>query len=327
MQITQTSPRTYKLERSYKELETPFFFPSISSIRTNRTVNEYFNILIKSSYPGFLISAYDIYHSDDRDSLIKNVLGITNRGIFTLLDSGNYEAFWNKDTEWDIKKLESVLNDITVDLCFSFDVYRRDDKDIDAHVNETIENSLITTSMMSYGTVVPLIHSEPKDFGEIVRKVVESIYPEIIGITERDLGSSLLERAKTLKIIRDELSKIDVGIPIHLLGTGNPISLLVYTLCGADIFDGLEWCKCVANPATGHLHHFTHKELVDCNCEACNSKDDSYEFQTICHNLIFYRSFMGEIRQAIEDGHESEILSKYLPTKVVPKIKRIADLK
>ena len=327
MQITKTSPRTFKLERSFKELETPFFFPSISSICTNLTINEYFNTLITSSYPGFLISAYDIYHNEDRKSLIKDVSSITESEVFTLLDSGNYEAFWNKDKEWDLKKFESVLNPITVDMSFSFDVYGEDGKDIDTHVKETVENSLITTSMMSYGTTVPIIHSDPKDFSETVRKVVESLYPEIIGITERDLGSSLLERAKTLKTIRDELSKVNVELPIHLLGTGNPVSLVVYSLCGADLFDGLEWCKCAANPDTGHLNHFIQKELVYCNCDACNSQDVSYEFQTMFHNLIFYKNLMNEIGGALKDGRESEILSKYLPKNVVPNVMKIAGLK
>ena len=326
MQITQNSSRTYLIETSNKILKTPFFFPSISTVRTNYGVYEYFKLIKKVSYPGFLISSYDIYHNEKRDTLIEEVSKTTEYSAFTLMDSGNYEAYWNNDSMWNIKNLESILKDISVDFCFSFDVFWKDGKDIDVHVKETITYSAMTAGIQRRGTTIPLIHSNSLLFPKIVRKVIEGINPQIIGIPERELGASLLERAKTLERIRYEIDKAEREIPIHLLGTGNPISILIYTLCGADLYDGLEWCKNVVNPETGHLYHFIQKDLLDCNCKACNT-DVPYHLQTMSHNLIFYNNFTKEIRQAIEDEQITEILNKYLPAKVIHKIKKIAGLK
>jgi queuine/archaeosine tRNA-ribosyltransferase len=327
LQINPSGFRRYKIETSAKALETPFFFPAISSIRTNHSVYDYFNLLKKVAYPGFLISAYDIFHDEKREALIKELSDVTEGTTFTLLDSGNYESYWKEDDEWDIDKLESVLSEVTVDLCFSFDVFREDEKDVDNHSKDIIKYTAMTAGMQTSGTTIPIIHSIPKDFPKTVKKVVTGIYPEIIGIPERELGGGLFERAETIKRIRDELSKNEIDIPIHVLGTGNPISLLIYTLCGADLFDGLEWCKCTANPESGHLYHFVQKDLLDCNCKACKMDDVPYGLQTMAHNLIFYENFTEEIRGSLEENKISEIMSKYLPDKTVSIIEKISGLK
>lgn len=327
MQISKNHLRGFTIETSSKVIKTPFFFPAISSIRTNHGVYEYFNLLRKVAYPGFLISAYDIFHDEKRETLIKELSEITEGAIFTLLDSGNYESYWKEDKKWDIDKLESILSEVTVDLCFSFDVFREDGKDADNHSKEIIKYTAMTAGMQKSGTTIPIVHSIPKDFPETIKKVVTGIYPEIVGIPERELGGGLFERAETIKKIRDELSKNEIDIPIHVLGTRNPISLLVYTLCGADLYDGLEWCKCTANPESGHLYHFVQKDLLDCDCKACKMDDVPYGLQTMAHNLIFYENFTEEIRSSIEGNQISKIMSKYLPEKTVHTIEKIAGLK
>ncbi len=315
----------FTIETSGKILRTPFYFPSISTVKTNYKVYDYFKLLKKVSYPGFLISSYDIYHDKDKNRLMKEVHETTDRSAITLLDSGNYEASWNNDNKWDINKLRSVLRDTTVDFCFSFDVFWKGKRSIDKHVEKTITYIAMTAGMQRSGTTIPIIHSRIENFPSIVHDVVEGVNPQIIGIAERDLGAGLLEKAKTLKGIRNELDKIEVDIPIHILGTGSPVSLLVYTVCGADLYDGLEWCKNVVNPETGNLYHFSQKDLIDCNCKAC-SLELPYHLQTLWHNLIFYEKFTEEMRQAIGNGKISDILNKYLPKKIVPQIREIAGV-
>lgn len=327
MQINKNNDRGFTIENSRNILKTPFFFPSISSIRTNHSVYDYFELLRKLNHPGFLISSYDVYHNKNRDSFIKEISRITEESIFTLMDSGNYEAYWNQDEKWNIIDFDSILKDISVNFCFSFDVFWEDQKNIENHVGDTITNSAMTVGMQKSGITIPIIHSNVENFPIIVRKVIEGINPQIIGIAERELGASLLERAKTLKKVRGEIDRIERDIPIHLLGTGNPISLLIYTLCGADLYDGLEWCKTVVNPENGHLLHFAQKDLVNCNCKACKAKELPYNLQTMWHNLIFYGMFTEEIRYALEDKQVNKILTKYLPKRIIPSIKKIAGLK
>jgi queuine/archaeosine tRNA-ribosyltransferase len=326
MEITRKKG-LFKIETNRKVMETPFFFPAISSIKTNLTMDEYLDIILKIAYPGFLISSYDIYNSDEKEK--KKILNIvsesTDSETLTLLDSGHYEAFWYHDSEWKFQNLETILNEISVDFCFSFDVFWNSNKTEEQYVKETITSIAMTAGMQKSGTTIPLVHSDPNSFPDVVRKVVEGINPEVVGVPERELGSSIFERAVTIKRIRDELDKTNRQIPLHLLGTGNPISILIYTLCGADIYDGLEWCQTVVDPKKGYLLHFTQRDLIECNCSACQIEDMAYNTQTIAHNLLFYKDFTKAIRISIKDGKIDTILNKHLNKKSYEKIKAIIE--
>lgn len=327
MQIVQTSPRTFSIEISQKSLKTPFFFPAVSTVKTNFNALEYVELIIKSGYPGYLVSAYDIYNSEDkvRKEIIEKVSQSTENEVFTFLDSGNYESYWHKDKKWKIDFLESILEKITVDFCFSFDVFWTDG-DFDKYIKETITQIAKTAGMQKSGTTVPIIHSTPDLLPKIISKIVGEINPEVISVPERELGFSIFERAKTVKSIRDELNKTDVPIPLHLLGTGNPISILIYSVCGADMYDALEWCKNAVNPKTGHLLHFVQKDLIDCDCKACKSKEIPYPSQTMAHNLNFYGSFLEKLRKSFEENNLDKILDEYLSKDNSSKIKKIAGL-
>ena len=43
--------------------------------------------------------------------------------------------------------------------------------------------------------------------------------------------------------LRDALSEIGSHLPIHVFGTITPGAVLAYFLCGADVFDGLNWLR------------------------------------------------------------------------------------
>ena len=320
MQISYDNKGIYTLESYSKTIKSPFFFPAISSIRTNFKVDEYLKLLMKIDYPGFLISAYDIDEYEDSDNLIKELNEISEKSTFVLMDSGHYESFWNKDDEWTFKKFEQILKKAQVDLCFSYDIFWNDKK-VSEHIKDTIKYTAMTGGIQSSGITIPIIHGIPKNFPLIVKGVVEGINPEIIGITERELGFSLIERAETLFNIRKELAKINRDIPIHLLGAGNPISILVYSLCGADFFDALEWCKNVVDPKTAHLYHFAQMDLIECDCKACKLEKLSYPVKVITHNLIFYEKFLETIRDSIQKGKSEHLLNKYLPKHIISKIK------
>lgn len=99
----------------------PCFFPSISSLRTQLKPLGYLQIIRASTYPWFLISAYDIYHSDANEGrqirdLLKETIGREKK---ILLDCGYYESSWKNDTDWTEDKFWEILNtcDFRVLLC------------------------------------------------------------------------------------------------------------------------------------------------------------------------------------------------------------------
>lgn len=65
----------------------------------------------------------------------------------------------------------------------------------------------------------------------------------ILGLTEKELGSSILDRCNSIYRIRLALEQAKMDIPIHIFGCIDPLNILIYFLCGADIFDGLSWLR------------------------------------------------------------------------------------
>lgn len=66
---------------------------------------------------------------------------------------------------------------------------------------------------------------------------------DILGVTERELGSSALARCRALVRLRRALSAAGLDMPIHVFGSITPAAVAAYFLCGADIFDGLNWLR------------------------------------------------------------------------------------
>jgi queuine/archaeosine tRNA-ribosyltransferase len=322
MYISKFSNRSFQIETNGKIFTTPFFFPSISSIKTNFKIEQYLDIIQKIGYSAFLISSYDIDRYDINSALLKNVSSATHNGTISLLDSGHYEAYWYQDTEWSIEKYGIILKKINVDFCFSYDVFWENGKTIKKHLDDTITSIAISAGMLKSGETIPLLHLPTPKLLDTIPKIVQTVNPKIIGIPERELGANLFERASNVKKIRELLDSTDQTVLLHLLGTGNPISILIYSMCGADMFDGLEWCQTVVNPKTGHLFHFVQKELLDCNCDYCES-DLSYPLQTLGHNLRFMRYFMDSIQQSMKEKNTQKLIEKYLEKTNIRKLNAI----
>ena len=68
---------------------------------------------------------------------------------------------------------------------------------------------------------------------------------DIIGITEKELGTNLKDRLKLLATLRVEMDRRDVDAPIHVWGGLDPVITPLYFFAGADIFDGVSWLRYV----------------------------------------------------------------------------------
>ena len=81
------------------------------------------------------------------------------------------------------------------------------------------------------------------DFDEWVKHISKYSHFDIIGFTEKELGVSILERCMNIIRIRYALIEEELDIPIHIFGCLDPLSIIIYFSCGADIFDGLSWLR------------------------------------------------------------------------------------
>ncbi len=65
----------------------------------------------------------------------------------------------------------------------------------------------------------------------------------IIGVTEKEIGNSVLERMIHIAQLRMALTRTGLSTPIHVFGSLDTVTTLHYFVAGADIFDGLTWLR------------------------------------------------------------------------------------
>ncbi len=309
----------------------PCYFPSVSSVKTRLKPVQYIELLLRLSHPLFLVSAYDINKSGLRDrKRIKKLLNIAKKdGCALIADSGNYESYWKEDKDWKIKDYQNFLKDeYPFQYTFSYD--KRDQnvgtKAAYLIVNE-VETRVKTEQKYSKCSIIPIVHSPLPTLVPVVKDVVSRLNPIMVAVPERELGSGIIEKVRTLKAIRTELNRTRQYYPIHLLGTGNPLSMLIYSKYGADSFDGLEWCQTTVNHETGLLYHFQQREFFKDNCLYCQDQDPPlpYDLATFGHNIYFYRNWMKNIQDSIATEHLNDMLIKYIPSELIEALEEIHE--
>lgn len=303
-------------------LSLPCFFPSISSIKTNLTPLEYLKVIIALKHPLFLISAYDLYNCSHKNRCeLKKLIQVSINGKqIVLVDSGNYESYWRRDNCWSINKYREILTAIPHHVAFCYDIL---EWNAGEHtIVNRIEQEVIASQKHSSGTILPIVHSPKNALPRIVPRVAKKINPLFLAVPERQLGDGIVERATTIFKIRNELNKLGVYYPLHLLGTGNPLSILIYSVCGADSFDGLEWCQTTVDHKTGLLHHFQQREFFRLDLTFKKLDSLPYSQLTLAHNINFYCRWMDKIRAELSNGKIDTLLKQYLPRHILKLLKK-----
>jgi queuine/archaeosine tRNA-ribosyltransferase len=132
-----------------------------------------------------------------------------------------------------------------------------------------------------------------------------------------------MQRVRTVRDIRNALNELGKYYPIHLLGTGNPITIVALAAAGADSFDGLEWCRTVADYDTGCLFHFQQFELFQNSRlrrvqdpkvrSLIEANDASYALKTLSYNADFFRDWTKTMRAMIHSGQTENLLRAVVP--------------
>jgi hypothetical protein len=91
---------------------------------------------------------------------------------------------------------------------------------------------------------------KPETDGQIrlqMQAVIQNVHRladfDVIGVTEKEVGSSVIDRMKNIGELRRALDKAGLETPIHVFGSLDTITTPMYFLAGADIFDGLTWLR------------------------------------------------------------------------------------
>ncbi len=292
-------------------LKLPCFFPSVSSVRTNLKPVDYIELLSLCHYPLFLVSAYDLVRcANSQRQRIDNVLKQSKeQGTTILMDSGNYESFWKDDKKWKPNDFHKVAETEGYHICFCYD--NQDPSSNAELIAEDVVDSVLRDQKHALGTVIPIIHGSATTLPDAVRIVAEQIHPILVAVPERELGEGIIERTQTVRRIRESLNTLGTYHPLHLLGTGNPLSISSYAFAGADSFDGLEWCQTTVDHQTGKLLHFQQWDLIRQQTKWSEPSPLSYIQSVLMHNLDFYQKFMEKLRVAICSDDAESFLQNY----------------
>lgn len=285
-----------------KEFLTPIYFPSVSSLGVRYSVDSYVDLLVEHQYPCLLISCYDLNRKSTKTDLVKTINRFSDNGNILFLDSGIFESSWRNDPNWSFETYRETVSSVKCDFCSSFDTFHARDEKYTDFVKRTIGTIHKSRALESSGQLVPIVHGKnPQELLKAVKKVLRAFNFElrVLSIPERETGQDIIERAHVLRRIRKLLDQQDQATILHLLGCGDPVSLALFTYCGVDSFDSLDWLKFILDPNELRMRHFSHSVLINCECPYCSNKHYSMFFRVLLHNLYFYQNWMQTIRKKI----------------------------
>ena len=306
-------------------LPRPTYFPSISSVKTSLSPAEYIHIMLhlKDLYPYFLVSAYDIAKASSRQIDLETSLKVAvSKGVTILMDSGNYESYW-KDADWNQKEFHSIIRNTSCPFIFCYD-NQSPPKDINAHKKGILSCWQEDIKHSNGNILIPIIHGPTESTPELCQYIVSETDSLIVAVPERRLGEGIIERAQTVSKIRSTLNNNSKYIRLHLLGTGNPISMAVYAIMGADSFDGLEWCQTVVDPETAFLFHFSQAEFFY-DKGGYGNENLPYILKTLAHNLEFYSNWMKQLQEAIYSDTAIEFCENRFSPSLFSKISKVLN--
>ena len=252
------TPKSNRIEHpSGITVETPLLVPSFSSkgfTFKKNNISEIVDVLLMSQEfltASALISAYDLYH--EHIPFTEQILGTE----LTILDSGGYEtsdiydlsstskySFPIKD--WSQNKYEQIITKWPAHkagIIVSYD-HGAERHDLDFQINQAKELFSKYENFLNDFLIKPETDDQRYiQISSVLSKINDLKDFSIIGMTEKELGNSILDRMVHIAKIRKALDSVGNKAPLHIFGSLDPVSSLLYFFAGAEIFDGLTWLK------------------------------------------------------------------------------------
>lgn len=335
-------PQCRALVMNGKKLFAPSMILSVSSFETQIEPDATLNLLSTVSPPAVLVSAYDLLRpkqetktsrTKPKISNIASIDRLRKSGTMVFLDSGNYEAMRYKDSNWKLgkKRLWEAQSRVEVDLAFTHDSFPKETTlekvNSQSRIDEIASEYERDRSLVSCA-VAPIVHA-PRLSGsqyrydllpEICCGVVRAVNPPMIAVAERELGDGIMERVCTVAKIRKALRDEGATTFLHVLGTGNPITMAFLAMAGADFFDGLEWCRTAIDGQRWRLYHFQQWDIFASQHGLIESpelaqlvKDQSgavpWITKVALHNMAFFMQASQTIQAHDRDGEYEQLFT------------------
>ena len=263
----------------------------------------------------FLISAYDIYY---KHLPCPSELSYTPELIF--VDSGGYEISTDRDYSsvidplpqpetWATEHLESVFDNWPDQIPAVFVSFDNPD-DRKPFAKQVADARKLFRNHHQHLTLL-LLKPETKaqtTLNETIKSAMAYATElgsfDIVGVTEKELGKTMLDRMAQITSLRRAMDEADVTIPLHIFGALDPLSVCLYYIAGAEIFDGLTWLRYAYNDG---LCIYTHNLGVV--KYGLHVSDDRVRLRTLSENYYALQ----EIRQHLLEFEMTRDFGKLEP--------------
>ena len=281
---------------SGQEFRTPMLIPSFSSKGFSKNkggmteISHIIRTMEEVLTDHMLISAYDLYH--------KNIPELTQLSAvpsLTFLDSGGYEASAEVDYPsiidpipdpklWNIEKLQSVLEDWPEEVPAVFVSFDHP-KERSPYSEQAEAAKALFREFRDHLTLF-LLKPEAEDQPTLEEALLSVaarptlLAPfDIIGVTEKELGRTMMERMIRIASLRQTLDRAKMSAPIHVFGALDPLTVCLYYVAGAEIFDGLSWLRYgYKDSTTLYMQNFGQLQY------GLNARDDSLRRRAMIDN-------------------------------------------
>jgi len=262
-----------------------------------------------------LISAYDLYHSH----LKRPRRSIAN---ITFVDSGGYETSDYQDLSavfaqevkpraWSEQKLKQIYDawpDYVPAVFVSYDK------------RGSVAGQVRRASALLRGypqqlhafLVKPKTQSERwVSIDDILGNLDVIGRFSILGVTEKELGGSMIERMENIARLRLGLDDASLRqTVIHIFGGLDPITVPLYFLAGAEIFDGLTWLRFGFHDGAA-----LYRQNSAVRRFGVHYTDDQVKLLTLRQNLIQLSGLTMQLRRFLTDLDFTKLSPNELATK------------
>ena len=213
--------------------------------------------LIDGIDESLLVSSYDIHYkllidSGAFRSGFKRSRYAQPRILF--IDSGWYEKGGSsldkqfgenqyESLQWEESEYRSIIDNLDGDIraiVVSWDHFGSYPEQIAAGQDFFGNRTAIASTML----LKPPNNSGVHDFGKFSGEDFSNLRAfDVIGVTEQEIGESVLERLVNITRLRRHLDDAGVESPIHIFGGLDPLYTPLYFAAGGELFDGLGWLR------------------------------------------------------------------------------------
>jgi len=300
------------------DIITPAYIPSLSSRHTPG-----FEPLFELLWPDIPLNMTLVSGFDAKSDIVSDAVSKGARGTRKLyLDTGSFEKKTCQTTDEERRDYLSIVHRISPDIVAIPDCTPQEDMDSSID-NQLTEMKRFTDNLKVPSALTLLFRMDGRWIAELAlgrlvdAPAFKSMPPNVVGVIEEELGTSVLNRINALQALRNKLDGNGLrNVLIHVFGCSEPVSMALYSVAGADLFDGTGWYRYAYRNDGLSRGDLSCLPLLECDCAYCkdvnwrNIDRTEYLQRLALHDLCTIESYFKELRSRFMSSSVDAWLSR-----------------